>query len=179
MIGLAYDSYYKRDKLENRDEDKKEEKETTTVSLGGPLGLWIGLLIFATLIQLIAIPVANLSGHTALNNYLNEFADYLIYIPGILILPLIVSIWIGERVSYLSKKSSTIAYKGLINALYASMIYIVSITIIYIIMVVQRAGVLWSLSPELFAERLILIPVLISVILVPLFAMLSAARRYS
>jgi hypothetical protein len=174
---LAYDSAYKRDKQENIKDDKKEEKVPENADLGGPLTFWIGILVLATLLQLIAIPIANYSGHTAFNSYLNEFADYAIYIPGILVLPLIVSVWIGERVSYLSKKSSSIAYKGIINSLYSSMIYIVSITIIYIIMVVQKAGVIWSLSPEIFAERLILIPVLISIILVPLFAILSAARR--
>lgn len=180
---MAYDSYYKRDKSESADskkDDKKEPKEKeVTISLSGPLTLWIGLLIIATLIQLVGVPIASFVKLGFINNYLNEFADYLLYIPGLLVIPLIVAVWMGELLSYVSEKSSVIAYRSLINSLYASMIYVVSITIIYIIMMVQKAGVLWALSPVVFAEQLLLIPFLITLIIVPLFAILSAARRHA
>jgi hypothetical protein len=175
---LAYDSYYKRDKMENLDENGKKEKEPVTISLQGPLTFWIGILVIATMLQTLAIPLANMQNRTALNKYFDEFANYVLYIPGILILPLITALWVGERVSYLDRKKSTIAYKGVLNALYISMIYAAAIVIIYIIMIIQKTGTLSTLSTLTFAEYLILIPLGINIVVIPLFAVLSGARRY-
>jgi hypothetical protein len=174
---VAYDSYYRKDKLENREETEKKE-QPINISLEAPLTFWIGLLVLAALIQFVAIPIANARGHTALNPYFNEFADYIIFIPGILVLPLITAVWIGERVSYIKKNNSFRVYKGVINAIYASLVYMISILVIYIIMTEQHIGVLSSMTPLMFAEYLIAIPVVICVIVVPLFAVLSAERRY-
>ncbi len=162
--------------MENNEDSSK--KEITVVSLEGPLTLWIGLLVMAALLQLVAIPIANARGHTDFNSYFDQFANYVIYMPGIIVLPLVVSLWVGERVSFLGNKKSFVAYKGLANALYMVMVYVISVLIIYIIMFNQKVGVLSSMSPQVFVEYLILVPVSISVIIVPLFAVLSAARRY-
>ncbi len=179
MIGLAYDSRDRNDKLENRDDTEKGNGVSgVTVSLEEPLTFWIGMLVIAALLQLVAIPLATARGQTGLNNYMNEFADYAIYIPGIIILPLLAAVWIGERVSYLKKKKSIIAYKGVMNAIYASLVYVIAIFVIYLIMTEQKLGVLAHIGMLAFIEYFIIVPFVINVVIVPLFAVLSAERRY-
>jgi hypothetical protein len=176
---LAYDSYYQRDETEEIKDSKTEKKpDVATVSIAGPLIFWIGLLVIGAVLQLVAIPLAKTYNHTAFDAYFNTFANYVIYIPGLLILPLVASLWIGDRVSYVDRKKSLIAYKGIINALYAAMVYAVAIFIIYFIMQFKDIGVLAMLNMTTFAEYLIAIPIIITLVMVPLFAVLSAARRY-
>ena len=179
---MGYDSYYKRTDEEKAGKSKDKEAgkpQVTNVSITGPITFWIGLLVIAALLQLVAIPFANSYSHTVFNNYFNDFANYILYIPGLVVLPLIVALWVGDRVSYLeSRKKSAIVSKGIINALYTSLIYIVAIFIIYLIMVLVKLGALHAVSPLLFGEYLILIPVVINIIMIPIFALLSSARRY-
>ncbi len=179
VIGLAYDNYYKRETMPDMEDGDKKKEEIIAVSIAGPLAFWVGILIIAALLQLAAIPFANSYKHTAFNVYFNDFANYAIYIPGIIVLPLIVSLWIGDRVSYLDRKKSFVAYKGLVNALYTAIVYTVSIFIIYIIMQSQNVGVLSSFNYIKFGEYLVLIPIAINIVMIPLFALLSSARRYS
>ena len=159
---LAYDSYYKRtddEQATDKDKDKTAtaKPQSTKVSITGPLTFWIGILLIAALLQLVAIPFANSYSHTVFNNYFNDFANYVLYIPGLIVLPLIVALWVGDRVSYVeSNNKSFIVSKGVVNALYTSLVYIVSIFIIYLIMSLVKLGVLHSLTLLPFVEYLIL-----------------------
>lgn len=171
---MAYDSYYKKDKLENKD----EKKEDVTISIESPLMLWVGLLLIAALLQLVLIPFAGHYGRVMFKNVLEDFANYLIYIPGIIIMPLIISLWVGDRVSYIKKKPSMLAYKGLLNSLYTSLVYSISIFIIYILMRFSNNGILSNVGLVTFFEYLIIIPLAINVIVIPIFAILSAERRH-
>lgn len=181
---MGYDSYYKRTDAEQQAADKEKAAEVgkptvTKVSITGPLTFWIGLLVIAALLQLVAIPFANSYSHTVFNNYFNDFANYVLYVPGLVVLPLIVALWVGDRVSYLeSKKKSDVISKGVINALYTSMVYIVAIFIIYLIMTLVKLGVLHALPLPVFIEFLVVIPTVINMVMIPLFALLSSARRY-
>jgi small-conductance mechanosensitive channel len=175
---LAYDSYSKSVGVLV---DPKDDKKTNIdVSLGGPLGFWIGVLVIAALIQLVLVPFAAVYGNSSFNPYLTSFAIYAIYLPGVIVLPMITSLWIGDRVSssFGKKTKSTIVSKGLINALYSVLVYAVTIVIIYIVMRFLDAGVLAAMSPYTFAEYMIGIPFAITIVIIPLFALLSAARRY-
>lgn len=175
---MGYDSYYKREGSEEIKKDEEKTDESEPVSIAGPLFFWVGLLAVGAVLQLVAIPFAISYNHTAFDGYFNSFANYVIYIPGLVVLPLISSLWIGDRVSYATKKKTEMAYKGLVNGLYASLVYVVAIFIIYFVMTFRDTGVLSSLTVVTFAEYLIALPVAITLIMVPLFAILSAARRY-
>jgi hypothetical protein len=179
---LAYDIYYKRTDEEAQkpeEKDKNAKPKLTKVSISGPLTFWIGLLVIAAMLQLVAIPFATNYSSSIFTSYFNDFANYVIYIPGIVVLPLITALWIGDRVSSLeTTKKSFVATKGLVNAVYAVMVYIVSIFIVYLIMGLIKTGVLYPLSLVTFAEYLIGIPCAIVLVMVPLFAVISSARRY-
>ena len=95
----------------------------------------------------------------------------MIFIPGIIVLPLIAARWIGDKVSNsIGNDKTALASKGIINALYAAMVYIITITIIYIIMVYLDAG-LSKVTSITFIEYLITVPLAIIVVVVPLFAL--------
>lgn len=172
---LAYNSYYRRDKVENINDD--DERRPESMSLEGPLTLWLGLVVLAALLQLVVVPLVSARGATSFNAYFDSFAKYVIYFPGMIVLPLITALWIGERASYLGKKKSFIAYKGIANALYAAIVYIVAIIIIYIIMTIEKTGVLATMNYINFATYIIIVPLAISIAVTPLFAVLSASRR--
>ncbi|MDE1871113.1 MAG: hypothetical protein KGI06_02630 [Candidatus Micrarchaeota archaeon] len=172
---MAYDSYYRKDKAENKEERKDEE---VTISIESPLMFWVGLLLIAALLQLVILPFASHYGRVLFKGVLEDFANYLIYIPGIVVMPLVISLWVGDRVSYIRKGSQVLAYKGLLNALYTSLVYSISIFIIYILMRFSNGGVLANLSVVTFSEYLIVIPFAINMIVIPIFAILSAERRH-
>ncbi|MFI5412623.1 MAG: hypothetical protein ACHQX1_01910 [Candidatus Micrarchaeales archaeon] len=177
---MAYNSYYKREQDDAVDsaggieEQDKQQNKKTSVSIEEPMALWVGLLVIGALLQLVAIPFAVSYQRTMFNTYFNDFANFVVYIPGIFVLPLIVALWIGEKVSYLSEK---ILYKGLIHGIYASVVYAATITIIYFIMELQHTGVLANVGPLRFLEYVIIAPFVISIVVTPLFAKLSAERR--
>jgi hypothetical protein len=172
---LGYDSFYKRDKTEEI--ASKPKVKQTPVSLGEPLSLWIGLLILATLIELVVIPFAKIYGHTGLNVYLAAVAGGLLYIPGIFILPLVISLWVGDRVSNSGVGKLNVMVKGFVNAIYCAIVYVIAIFIIYIIMTMQNSGTLATLNMMTFIEYLIAIPVLILIVIMPLFALISLTRH--
>ncbi len=174
VVPLAYN----RGSGENGDRDNPKYREETeqNFSISEPLTFWIGLVVIAAVLQLIAIPfmASQLRGGYA--SALGKFAEYILYIPGVIVLPLLASLWIGEIVSKAKSNHRLLLYKGLVNAIYASIIYIVSISVVYIIMMVQGTGTLASVSMASFIEFNILVPFLITIIVVPLFSFLTAAK---
>ena len=173
----AYDS--KRKTLEREEAERQTEKKAdpTNVQIAAPLTFWIGFLVFAVILEAAVIPVANTLGVGSMDKYITQIAGYIIYLPGSIILPLIAALLIGERVGESRKKSGIVLYTGVINALYAILVYIVAIFIIYLSVRYSGASFLSSVSLTDFIEYLIVIPVAITVVLVPLFALVSYARR--
>ncbi len=174
---MAYDNISKKDIGLDAPTTKVVE---TKVSLSGPLSFWIGILVVAALIQLVAIPFATQYGNSSFNVYLKIFADYVLYIPGFIVIPLIASVWIGDHVSSsIGNKKKLIVGKGLINALYSALIYVITIFIIYVVMRYAQKGALATVSLMTFAEYLLIVPFVIVMFIVPIFALLSAARHYA
>ena len=173
---MVYNAYYAGDFIE--DNAGPAKKEITTISLAGPLAFWIGLIIIAAVLQLVAVPFTASYGRTTLSKELAAVGNYIIYEPGILILPILASLWMGERVSHLDKHMSYVATKGVANATYAIIVYSVAALIVYLAMMYQKMGVLSSFSTVSFIEYIILVPCAIVLIVVTTFAVISAARRY-
>ena len=153
---------------------KKAEAEGE-LSLGGPLALWIGFLVLGMVLDIAAAYTAHYDPNLA--TYMTKTAWGIIYIPGVIVLPLVASLWMGERVGRASKKPKTVLYAGLINALYSLLIYIISIAVVYMVVMYANPGAIPRITLNTFLEYLIAAPAAIAIILVPLFATLSAARR--
>ena len=106
-----------------------------------------------------------------------KMASYMIYMPGGIVLPLVAALWMGVRVSRASKKPKTVLYAGLINALYALIIYIISISVIYLVVLYANPASISKITLNAFLEYLIAAPAAITIVLVPLISTLSAIRR--
>ena len=162
-------------------EDSKE-KEVEKVEMGeidiiGPLTFWMGLLLLALVMELFLIPLSNDFGSTVLSGYLNKIANYIVYLPGNIILPLLTSVWVGERIGSSEKKLGSILNTGFVNAMYVSLVYVVAIFIIYLIVIYTGVKFLTDVTLNVFLQYLIALPVAIVIIVIPVFSEISAARR--
>ncbi|HVC58403.1 MAG TPA: hypothetical protein VND15_02930 [Candidatus Acidoferrales bacterium] len=162
---------------EERMKEQAKKVETNEVQIAAPLTFWIGFLVLGVILVAVVVPVANTLGVGSMDKYVTLIANYIIYLPGSIILPLVAALLIGERVGASKKKSGVVLYSGVINALYAILVYIVAIFIIYLAVKYSGSSFLASVNITDFIEYLIVIPVAITVVLVPLFALISYARR--
>jgi hypothetical protein len=155
----------------------KKAEAAGELSLVGPLAFWIGFLIIAMILDIAAAYAAQYD--FGLVSYLAKTANSIIYMPGAIVLPLVASLWMGVRVGRVSNKPRTVLYAGLVNALYALIVYIISISVVYLILMYANPSAISGLKITLgiFLEYLIAAPAAITIILVPLFSTLSAVRR--
>jgi len=158
----------------------EDAQNTEGLSIAEPLTFWIGMLLLAVLIELVIVPLAGSLGISQYKNVFNDIADYIVYLPGSIIIPLLVALWLGERIGVVSK-GKRVAYRSIINSIYVSLIYLVAIFIIFLIAKYTSLNLFPTIMPNLyignFIGYLVLIPIAIIMVLTPLFAMLSSARH--
>ncbi|MGC8670000.1 MAG: hypothetical protein ACP5TL_02505 [Candidatus Micrarchaeia archaeon] len=175
---------YMNSKEDKTDADEHQDNVNTNpaqeLSIAEPLSFWIGMLLLAIIIELIIVPFASNIGIGSFKNTLNEIAGYIVYLPGSIIIPLLVALWLGERIG-VNSKGERVAYRSIINSIYLVFVYVVAIFIIYLIAKFTNVKLFPTILPTLsvasFITFLILVPTVIILVLTPLFAMLSAARH--
>jgi hypothetical protein len=157
--------------------DVKIQPYTSTVQtdIGGALIFWISLLVFGVLLALVISPILAPSGTG--KNLLTAISNWILYLPGAIILPLIVSIWIGEAVGKRGIGVGKSAKVGEINAVYTALIYVISIFIIYLLFYYIDPAALANVTITYFLEYVVIIPAIILFILIPIVAALSSARH--
>ncbi|MGC8496284.1 MAG: hypothetical protein ACP5RM_03265 [Candidatus Micrarchaeia archaeon] len=150
------------------------------LSIAEPLTFWIGMLLLSIIIELVIVPLAGSLGIAQYKNVFNQVAGYIVYLPGSIIIPLLVSLWLGERIGVVSK-GVRVAYRSIINAIYMSLVYLIAIFIIFLIAKYTSLNMFPTILPNLsvynFTVYLVAIPIAIIMVLTPLLAMLSAARH--
>ncbi len=151
------------------------------MKLEGPLFFWIGFIVVALVVQLLAKDVLLASGATAsavkLGNLLLSVSGYIINLPGLLIFPFLVAIWIGERVSKSSTDISKAFMTSLINAAYASLIYAISIFIVFMLLNVNTLDALLSAASVNMIVFTVLVPVGILFVFMTIFSLLAFAQK--
>ena len=135
------------------------------VSIAGPMAFWIILLMLAFVSKVFAnVNVANSS--PALYYIFYHYYYFIMFAPGIFILPLIVGALIGRSVGINSNDFASAMKASLIDGAYASIVYVIAVFIIYEMMIYFTGLPAWSVmqvAVNLIAEPII---VLIAVILV-------------
>ena len=159
-------------------EKQKSRNYENIVSLSGPLALWIGIIIVATALQLFIFPNMQASGYGAIVSAGTVVTNYLLYIPGVFVLPMLAALWIGSRVGSTDGDNEEIMTRSLINAFYSAVVYMIVIFIIYLLSQSTKTGAYASLAVPIFFEYAVVVPTLICVVIVPLFALITSARRY-
>jgi hypothetical protein len=165
--------------------DEEEVQEEASVKRGieidivGPLSFWVVMLVIGIAMELFIAPLMGSIGATSARVLASSAGQYILYLPGSLILPLVVAIWVGERVGAKRNKVGSAVSVGLINAVYAALIYAVAIFIIYLLLYYILPSFLMVLTLTTFLIYVVAIPILIVIILVPVIGALSAARHSS
>ncbi len=145
------------------------------IDIVGPLTFWIVILVVGAIIQFVLIPLT--SSVPSVNPILVSIAGWILYLPGSIILPLVVAIWVGERVGASRNQVKSAVKVGLVNAVYAALIYAVAIFIIYLLLKYISPTFLGTITLTTFVEYVVAIPVAIVILLIPFIASLSAARH--
>lgn len=169
----------KKQQKDGDDEDgDSQEQQRSSVDISAPVSFWIAIVAIAAIIQLMIVPLTQGGFQNQFLSLANALATQVLYIPGIFIIPMIVALWIGAKVSYASGGYTNIIYRSMLNALYACVLYVIEIFMAFILSGSFHTGVLSSLSVPVFLGYVVAMPVLITIVVVPLFALVSEARRY-
>ena len=157
---------YKQDPSSSDYETNFEDED----QLKGPLSLWIGAMVVGILLIIFAtIPILS-----PFSNLLNKIGYYIIYLPGALVFPLIVGIWIGIKTS--KRRIMHSIKSSFINSVYASIIYVIAMSIIYITLH-YTSTLLSSITIMDFVEKVSVIPVGIVIILSIIISVFRSARK--
>ncbi len=170
-----------KEKEDNLKEKEKEIfEEGSEIQLSAPLAFWFGFLILGVIIELAVTFLPESLSTTS--SALGRIANYILFLPGSIIFPLLVSIWIGERVGKLRHKIEKTLGVGFINAIYTSIIYTIGIFIIFIIIgffnnpAMTFSGFITNFIKNDLTYNVV-IPIIILLVLTPIFAIISTARR--
>lgn len=157
-----------KERKQEEDEDEEVVEKKSQISIAEPMFIWILLLVIAMVINVLAnssyVPTGNVS------NILKASAHFILFMPGAIILPTIVGAVIGAEIGRRAKTMSAAIRSGLINGIYATIIYLITIFIIYEVIVY----IIPALNPgaEFLAVSWLAIPSVIVILLSILFAAL-------
>lgn len=153
---------------------EKKPKKTRGVNIQEPMFFWILLLVIAVVLKIILSNTQTIPPGTQLYSAASSFSNFLLNIPGLAILPLIIGGVIGAEVGLRSSSMKKAMRSGILNGIYASVIYIITILVIYII--IDYAVPQFSSTYYVLLDRII-IPVAVLLIVTEVFSILSYSRR--
>ncbi len=168
------------DEKDEEDEEMEEEapvRKTTaaSVNIAEPLFFWVIVLVLALFSRIVITYTNTFPQPSSAYAFLNGASSFFLFNSGSLILPLIVGAVIGAEIGLRSRSSMKALKAGLLNGVYAAIIYIIAIVIIYevIVYVLPTAGITFNF----LVVNLIAPQVIILVMLVEIFAVLSHSRK--
>ncbi len=120
-----YDSDYFKSHAEEPEEDKQDE--VVGLHSTSPLSLWIMLMLIAAIAKIIAGEYSTLSYSTTLTS----FSNFVLLVPGILLLPLLVGLISGIQIGNASTTLGKARIASLYNGIYGSILYVLVILTVY------------------------------------------------
>ncbi len=153
---------------------KRRPRPQQSVSLYEPLFVWMFMLVVAVVLRIVidntyAIPLG-----TSLYSAASIYSRFILQFPGTFILPLIIGAIIGSAVGRKSTTATSAARSGMLNGIYASLVYAITIMIIYMITNYT--------TPQYTSVNIILLqdiamPVVVFLATLEVFAVLSHLRK--
>lgn len=148
------------------------------IVITGPIAFWIIMLFVGMIFAFILAPYLGIK--TKLGGDILSASQYILYLPGSLILPLIVSLWAGSRIGSSGRQIGGAVKAGVLNGVYIGVIYGIATTAIIIAIYYINPSILPNgVGLENFAISSIGIPIGIVIALTTLISFLSAARHVS
>jgi hypothetical protein len=160
---------------EGSEEGNEKETGSAQVSIAAPMFFWLLLLVIAIAIN--ALINAGYIPSGKMLSILKTSANFILFMPGSVILPTIVGAFIGAEIGRRSKSMYIAIKSGIINGVYATIVYLIAISIIYETIIY----ILPNINPgvDFFAENWLAMPATILITLCVLFAGLSHSRKVS
>jgi len=158
---------------ESEEGNEKETEDNEQVSIAAPMFFWLLLLVIAIVINALA-NFGYIPGGKILS-ILKASASFILFMPGSVILPTIVGAFIGAEIGRRSKSMHIAIKSGIINGVYAAIVYLIAIFIIYETIIY----VMPNISPGIsfLEENWFAMPTAILIALSVLFAGLSHSRK--
>lgn len=164
-------------KIPGHDEEEENGGSRSSITnVAGPVSSWIILLFIALTIKFV-VSSGTMGGSSAgsIDSWLAIIANFILGTPGEIILPLVIGAAIGDEVGAKSETLRKAEKSGLLNGVYASVIYLIGIIIIYEVL----TGILPNAAPtfSILITSWIAMPILICIVLSEVFAILSHSRK--
>lgn len=161
------------DKSEDTDDSNKHVPKGH-VSIYEPMFIWVLLLVIAVVAKVLLSSPSLLPSGTEIYAAANLFSNFILQIPGLVILPLIIGAIIGAEVGARSSTSKNAMRSGVLNGVYASVIYTITIIIIYVIIGYSTPQVIPIYTIILNS---IVLPIVVLLITIEVFSILSFSRK--
>jgi hypothetical protein len=145
-----------------------------SVNIGEPMSLWILLLLLAVASRYVLQSTSLVPHGNGIYRLLSLFPDFLLTMPGILVLPLVVGAIIGAEVGSRSFSMASAVRSGLLNGIYAVVVYAMIIAVVYIAL-----AYITPQTPSLSGviQNSVLLPAIVMLLSLEAFAVLSHSRR--
>lgn len=159
------------------DYDTKDERPIgdahAYANVSGIISVWL-IMLFAAL----AIQYAFTYGRSSIGATPSIFlsiATFILFLPGSLILPLVVGAALGADVGSKSRSIEVAEKSGLVNGIYASLVYAIAIVVIYEVL----SNVLPAIAPttSFLLIDWIAVPIAIVPVVTEIFAVVSHYRK--
>ncbi|MDE1846020.1 MAG: hypothetical protein KGH53_01955 [Candidatus Micrarchaeota archaeon] len=154
---------------------KLSSKKRRAPSIAVPMTIWIILLLIALLLNAFAVWNASAPGQAGINSVLLAISNFILNLPGIVIMPIVFGAAIGAIAGLKGRTMQDGAQLGAIDGVYASVIYVVAIVVIYLIMVYTlpaSAPTIYNLGAYWLA-----LPVFLAILLAVIFGALTSLRK--
>ncbi len=161
---------------ENEEAANAEKAQKKQVNIAGPMIAWVVLLIIGLVLKIVITLSGLLTPASSVYGIVNGVANFLLFIPGTIILPLIVGAVIGAEVGLKSKDIQSALRSGLLNGVYAAFVYLVAIVVIYMTLYYGVPNAVPLLSIIFLLSNLAL-PILVLIGVSMVFAVLSHSRK--
>ena len=154
---------------------KQAKKAGTVVKIADPLFFWVMVLVLSMILQILLVDSKLFLINSPFYNFANEISTFFLFSTGSLILPLIIGAVIGAEVGTKASSFANAVKGGLLNGVYAAIVYIISIIVIYEILIFVIPHLQFTVS--FLAYSMIIPQVAVLIVVVEVFAALSHARK--
>ncbi|MDE1873941.1 MAG: hypothetical protein KGI04_02365 [Candidatus Micrarchaeota archaeon] len=158
---------------DKEDDDEGKKKQSVSTNIAGPISAWLVLLFVALAIRFATSSLG--STQAGITGILSSASGFILFSPGDIILPLVIGAAIGAEVGIHANSLKKAERAGALNGVYASIVYIIGIVVIYEIL----GAVFPSIAPsfDFLIVSWVAIPVVICTALSEVFAILSYSRK--
>lgn len=153
--------------------EKPVADEGAYANVSGTIAVWL-ILLFAALVIQYAFTYAN-SALGATPTIFLSISNFILFLPGSLILPLIVGAALGAEIGTKSRSRVVAEKAGLVNGIYASLVYLVAIVVIYEVL----ANILPAIAPTMYflLVNWVISPIAIVLVATEIFSVVSHYRK--